>query len=72
MFRLPLWLPCLLVFLAPLAQAQERVALVIGNGNYANAGTLPNPANDAQVVAGALRDVGFDVALGRTTAPNEE
>ena len=65
--RLSLWLMLLLTLasLASPAQAQDRVALVIGNGNYANAGTLANPVNDAQAVAGALRDVGFDVALGR-------
>ena len=63
--RLILWLPFLLALLAGPAQASERVALVIGNGNYANAGVLPNPPNDAQAVASALRDVGFDVALGR-------
>jgi len=64
-FRLILWLPLLLAFLAAPAHASDRVALVIGNGNYANAGVLPNPVNDAQAVASALRDVGFDVALGR-------
>ena len=44
--------------------AQERVALVIGNGKYAHAGALPNPANDARDVAKALRDIGFDVSQG--------
>jgi hypothetical protein len=63
--RVTLWLSFLLALLAGPAQASERVALVIGNGNYANAGVLPNPPNDAQAVASALRDVGFDVALGR-------
>ena len=29
------------------AQAQERVALVIGNGAYQSATRLPNPSNDA-------------------------
>ena len=46
------------------AAAQERVALVIGNGKYAHAGPLPNPASDARVVATALREVGFDVLQG--------
>lgn len=63
--RLSLWLTLLMALIVAPAQAQERVALVIGNGNYANAGTLANPVNDAQAVAAALRDVGFDVALGR-------
>jgi hypothetical protein len=44
--------------------AQERVALVIGNGNYVNAGVLTNPANDARAVAESLRAIGFDVTEG--------
>jgi tetratricopeptide (TPR) repeat protein len=42
----------------------SRVALVIGNGAYVNAGALPNPANDARAVARVLREIGFDVAEG--------
>ena len=45
--------------------APDRVALVIGNGAYKNAGALPNPANDAIDVAQALRKLGFDVVEGR-------
>lgn len=41
-----------------------RVALVIGNGNYTTVGwQLANPVNDARLMANALADVGFDVAL---------
>ncbi|MBI3434397.1 MAG: tetratricopeptide repeat protein [Proteobacteria bacterium] len=43
----------------------RRVALVIGNGAYANAPVLPNPANDAADMAAALRRLGFDVVEGR-------
>jgi caspase domain-containing protein/YARHG domain-containing protein len=46
------------------SQAADRVALVIGNGKYVNATALPNPANDAQAVARALGEIGFDVAQG--------
>jgi hypothetical protein len=46
------------------AAAQERVALVIGNGGYLHATALPNPANDARVMANALREIGFDVSEG--------
>jgi hypothetical protein len=46
------------------AQAADKVALVIGNSKYVNVDPLPNPANDARVVAKALRDVGFDVTDG--------
>lgn len=62
--RLALWLPVALALFATPVRA-ERVALVIGNGNYVKAGVLANPVNDAQAVARALTDVGFDVALGR-------
>jgi hypothetical protein len=53
-----------ILFLAGLssayAQAENRVALVIGNGAYATS-PLKNPTNDAQDMAAALRGVGFDV-----------
>jgi hypothetical protein len=48
---------------APQAHADKRVALVIGNGAYRNAPRLPNPPNDAQDVAAALKRTGFDVVL---------
>ena len=37
----------------------RRVALVIGNGAYLNAHPLDNPPRDAKLVAGALKDIGF-------------
>ncbi len=45
--------------------AVERVALVVGNGGYdpRHIPPLPNPPNDAQLMAGALEAVGFDVRL---------
>jgi caspase domain-containing protein len=43
------------------ANAEKRVALVIGNGAYKNAPSLPNPPNDASDVAAALARSGFDV-----------
>ena len=46
------------------AAAQKRVALVIGNSAYVNAGVLANPANDAKDMAAALTDLGFEVILG--------
>lgn len=48
-----LWLPSL-------AQAQ-RVALVIGNSNYTVESKLPNPVNDARLMASTLRGLGFTV-----------
>lgn len=42
----------------------RRVALVIGNADYANAGRLSNPVNDAADVAAKLREIGFEVIDG--------
>src|SRR6266436_980432 len=46
------------------ALAERRVALVIGNAQYAHTPALPNPRNDAQDIADSLRRVGFEVTLG--------
>ena len=46
------------------AAAAKRVALVIGNGAYQQAGALTNPVNDAADMAKALTAAGFDVVLG--------
>ena len=40
--------------------AEKRIALVTGNGAY-EIGRLPNPANDARLVAKTLCGLGFDV-----------
>jgi formylglycine-generating enzyme required for sulfatase activity len=44
----------------PPAAAERRVALVIGNGAYADR-PLGNPVNDANGLAAALRELGFEV-----------
>ncbi len=49
---------------ASAAMPGPRVALVIGNGAYVNAEQLRNPVNDANAVAGVLRQIGFDVVEG--------
>jgi uncharacterized caspase-like protein len=46
------------------ALAEKRVALVVGNSAYMQAGALPNPMNDASDMAEALKKVGFEVILG--------
>jgi uncharacterized caspase-like protein len=46
------------------AQADKRVAFVVGNGTYKNVAQLPNPPVDAKAMAGVLRNVGFDVVEG--------
>jgi hypothetical protein len=42
------------------AQAEKRVALVIGNGAYDHAAALINPGNDALGIAERLSAAGFD------------
>jgi uncharacterized caspase-like protein len=49
------------LFSASGASADERVALIIGNGAYAKASPLPNPARDAGAVETLLRKAGFTV-----------
>lgn len=63
---LSLWLG-LAVFSTTLAAAQQaapRVALLIGNSNYADAGApLPTTGNDARTLADEFRRLGFSVDL---------
>jgi uncharacterized caspase-like protein len=47
------------------AQAEKRVALVIGNAAYQNTPALGNPVNDADDMAAALQRVGFTVQIER-------
>jgi uncharacterized caspase-like protein len=49
---------------ASAAQAERRVAFVVGNGAYKNVAQLPNPPVDAKAMAGVLRNVGFEVVEG--------
>jgi uncharacterized caspase-like protein len=46
-----------------LPAAGQRYALLIGNGDYRDFGTLKNPVNDATDVASALKALGFQVNL---------
>ena len=46
------------------ANADKRVALVVGNSAYQNAVQLPNPERDAKAVADKLRKLGFVVVEG--------
>src|SRR5262249_26324212 len=60
------WVALALVFLtlagATNAQAEKRIALLIGNKDYkAGVGALVNPLNDIRIVGEALRAVGFEV-----------
>lgn len=57
--------------LAPAAaQAEPRIALVIGNSEY-DSGRLANPANDAKLVDEALTHLKFDVVLRRNANQTE-
>jgi hypothetical protein len=50
---------------ATVAQAERRVALIIGNSAYRNASALPNTINDANAIATLFRSVGFEVVSSR-------
>ena len=49
--------------LAQAAQAESRVALVIGNSAYQANKPLNNPVNDAQAVSQMLNQAGFEVVM---------
>ena len=57
-------IPLAFVFVASAAQAEKRVALVVGNAGY-QVGALATPANDAGLVAQTLQAAGFDVVGAR-------
>jgi hypothetical protein len=45
------------------AHAEARIALIVGNGNYSNVGSLDNPIADAELMATTLETKGFTVTL---------
>jgi uncharacterized caspase-like protein len=53
------------LFFAGAAQADKRVALVIGNSAYQHSAALENPSNDAADLANALTHLGFEVISER-------
>jgi hypothetical protein len=62
----------LLLWTAADAHAQHRVALVVGNSDYQNAPSLPNPARDAAAMAKLFKDAGFDTVVLRTNLGNAD
>ena len=56
------WLVLLttLFLLAATGAEARKVALIIGNSDYANTSHLVNPANDIKLVAASARSAGFD------------
>jgi len=53
----------LFCLIAAVAQAETRVALVIGNSDYETVSSLDNPRNDAVDMSIALEGLGFEVML---------
>ncbi len=53
---------------------EKRLALVIGNSEYSNGVSLKNPVNDANLIEGTLKELGFDVIkslnVGKTEMEN--
>ncbi|HUR65362.1 MAG TPA: caspase family protein, partial [Chitinophagaceae bacterium] len=41
--------------------AEKRIALIIGNGEYIHGTKLKNPVNDANLMADSLKKIGFDI-----------
>ena len=60
----------LLTFPTAVYSAQNRVALVIGNGAYRNS-PLRNPVNDARLMRNLLRQAGFSVTMLENARKNE-
>jgi hypothetical protein len=53
------------------AQAESRIALVIGQSAYRAVTPLPNPANDAKAITQLLGDAGFEVLAAADLSQNE-
>ncbi|MEM7429828.1 MAG: caspase family protein [Pseudomonadota bacterium] len=51
----------ILIGLSAAGYAADRVALVVGNSQYAHAPSLPNPTNDASDISVTLKRLGFKV-----------
>jgi Caspase domain len=51
--------------------AEKRLALVIGNSEYKKGSSLKNPVNDANLIEGTLKELGFDV-IKRLNAGKDE
>jgi tetratricopeptide (TPR) repeat protein len=50
---------------ATVTSSGRRVALIIANSNYGNAGRLINPANDGRAIAASFRRLGFAEVIER-------
>ena len=52
---------CLIILVAPILFAQQKIALVIGNSSYIGISKLKNPINDANDMEFVLKGLGFTV-----------
>ena len=48
----------------PVAQAEKRVALILGNSAYIHSSPLKNPVNDAKALSESFTQLGFYVIRG--------
>lgn len=53
----------LMMLAVSVAQASERVALVIGIADYKSISTLNNTINDARLISQTLQEIGFEVTV---------
>src|SRR5215467_9675057 len=64
--RLLMAVLALVLFAGPAANAEKRVALLVGNQSYgADVGPLKNPHNDVALLEGALKGLGFEITVVR-------
>ena len=56
---------------APVAHAEKRFALVIGQSAYRSVVALPNPSNDARKMSELLGTAGFDVTAASDLTQNQ-
>src|SRR5580693_5877655 len=59
------WIALAIVPIGARADAESRIALVIGNGAYQHVPRLDNPVNDARLIAATLRKLGFTLVGGQ-------
>ncbi len=64
LFQVGAWL--ILLLIAPMAHAEHRIALVIGNQKYASLELLKTSAADAASYAALFKDEGFDTVIFKT------
>ncbi|MEO8754929.1 MAG: caspase family protein, partial [Casimicrobiaceae bacterium] len=63
--RSTLWMVLIAAIGAGEANAERRVALVIGNSSYSNVASLPNARTDSEAVAAMFKAASFDVVTIR-------